>query len=320
MHYSVKDILAAFMQNLRPHIFLLIVNLFYGAGFTVSKMVMPAYIQPFGFILIRVAVTTVLFWILHAFWLREKVDRKDYPLLAACGLFGVVINQEMFFWGLSITTPINASLIMIMTPILVYLISFVLKHEAFTTAKAAGIVLGALGALVILGGRSFSFSSKTLLGDVFILINATSYACYLVMVRPLMKRYHPLTVIKWVFAFGLFPVAAFGYHQLTQVQWHTFTAVTWSSVVFIVMGTTFFAYLLNILALREVSSSVVGAYIYLQPVLASVISIALGKDFLTPEKILSAILIFAGVYLVSFTAHLTKAGNIFMHKLKNHRA
>ena len=293
-------------KSIRAHVFLFIVNLFYGAGFTVSKLVMPEFIKPFGFIFIRVSITTTLFFILHRFWLDEKIEKKDFLLLIVCGMFGVVINQEMFFAGLSITTPINAALIMIMTPILVFVISFFLSHEKATWQKILGLVLGLSGALVILAGRGFNFSSDTLLGDLFILINATSYAIYLVMVRPLMKKYHPLTVVKWVFFFGLIPVTVMGLQQFNQIEWHTFTTQTWVAVAFIIICTTFLAYLLNMLALRDVHSSVVGAYIYLQPILATIISISLGKDEITFEKILSAVLIFSGVYLVSF------AGNIKM--------
>ncbi len=262
---------------------------------------MPEFIKPFGFIFIRVSTVTTLFFLLHYFWQREKVERNDFFLLAICGLFGVVINQEMFFLGLSITTPINASLIMIMTPILVFVISFFLAHEKVTWQKILGIVLGALGAFVIISGKGFNFSGNTVMGDLFILINATSYAVYLVIVRPLMKKYHPLTVVKWVFFFGLFPVTVFGFQQFASVQWHTFTVQVWLAVAFIVVCTTFLAYLLNMLALREVHSSVVGAYIYLQPILSTVISIVVGKDELSFEKIISAVLIFSGVYLVSFS-------------------
>jgi drug/metabolite transporter (DMT)-like permease len=287
-------------KSLRAHFFLFIVNLFYGAGFSISKIAMPEFIKPFGFIFIRVSIVTTLFFILHLFWMTEKVDKKDLLMFAVCGIFGVAINQEMFFAGLSITTPINAALIMIMTPILVFVISFFLSHEEVTWQKILGLVLAAIGALVIMSGKSFNFSSKTIVGDLFILINATSYAIYLVIVRPLMKKYHPLTVIKWVFFFGLIPVTLFGLKQFTQIQWHTFTWQAWAAVAFTVICTTFFAYLLNMLALRDVNSSVVGAYIYLQPILATVISIALGKDELTIQKIIAAILIFSGVFLVSF--------------------
>ncbi len=292
------------MQNLRAHIYLFIVNLFYGAGFSVSKMVMPEFVEPLGFIFIRVSITTALFFVLHRFWINEKVQKKDLLLLAVCGMFGVVINQEMFFLGLNITHPINAALIMIMTPILVFVISFFLSHEKATWQKILGLAFGAAGALIIISGKGFSFSGKTVLGDFFILINATSYAVYLVIVRPLMKKYHPLTVVKWVFFFGLFPVLIFGFPQFNQIQWSGFTTQAWMGLAFVVFGTTFLAYLLNVLALREVHSSVVGAYIYMQPVLATIISIGLGKDHLTYQKILSAALIFSGVYMVSF------AGNI----------
>jgi len=288
------------MKNIRAHIYLFIVNLFYGAGFTVSKMVMPQFIKPFGFIFIRVSLTTTLFFILHRFWLKEKVEKKDLLLLAACGLFGVAINQELFFLGLSITTPINASLIMIMTPVLVFVISFFLSHEQITWQKILGLVLGCSGALIILSGKGFNFNSSTMWGDLLVLINASSFAVYLVIVRPLMKKYHPLTVIKWVFFFGLIPVTLFGVKQFSQIEWSSFTPQIWAAVCFVVICVTFFAYLLNILALRSVHSSVVGAYIYLQPVIATIISISLGKDHITPEKVVSAVLIFSGVYLVSF--------------------
>ena len=297
------------MKNIRAHIYLFIVNLFYGTGFTVSKMVMPEFIKPFGFIFMRVSVTSILFFILHYFWIKEKVERKDLLLLALCGLFGVVINQEMFFMGLSITTPINAALIMIMTPMLVVVISFITQSEKVTWQKVAGLFLGLAGALVILGGKGFSFTSNTLLGDFFILLNAASYAIYLVIVRPLMKKYHPLTVIKWVFLFGLIPVTIFGFNQFTHIQWQAFTPSIWLAVAFIIICTTFLAYLLNVLALREVHSSVVGAYIYLQPVLATIISIAFGKDAITFEKILSACLIFSGVYMVSFAGTIKMFNN-----------
>lgn len=261
---------------------------------------MPDFVQPFAFILIRVTVATALFFLLHFFWMKEKVAYKDFPLIILCSWFGVVINQELFFAGLNITTPINASLIMIMTPILVFVISFFLAHEKATWQKILGITLGALGALIIIGGKKFDFSSKTIPGDLFILVNATSYAIYLVIVHPLMKKYHPLTVVKWVFFFGWFPVLIFGGKQFLCIRWHTFITQTWLAVSFIVICTTFLAYLLNMLALREVHSSVVGAYIYLQPVLATLISVSLGKDSLSVEKIISAIFIFTGVYLVSF--------------------
>jgi drug/metabolite transporter (DMT)-like permease len=287
-------------RKLIAHILLFLVNFFYGANFIVSKLVMPAFILPQGFILIRVVVTTVLFFIVGRFWGNEKVAIKDYPLLIACSLFGVVINQEMFFAGLNITTPINGALIMIMTPILVMVISFFSGHEQLSWQKVSGMVLGTAGAFIIISGKGLNFSSKTALGDFFILLNASSYAIYLVIVRPLMKKYHPMTIIKWVFLFGMPWVIVMGAGQFRSIQWPAFTTGVWLAVAFVVFCTTFCAYLFNVIALREVHSSIVGAYIYLQPILATLISILVGKDSITTEKIISAVLIFSGVYMVSF--------------------
>ena len=287
-------------RKLIAHVLLFLVNLFYGANFIVSKLVMPAYVLPQAFILIRVTVTTTLFFIVGHFWGNEKIAKKDFPLLIVCSLMGVVINQEMFFAGLNITTPINGSLIMIMTPILVMVISFFSGHEQLTWQKVAGMLLGTAGDFIIISGRGLNFSSKTALGDFYILLNATSYAIYLVAVRPLMKRYHPMSIIKWVFLFGVPWVVVLGAGQFRAIQWPTFTIGIWLAVGFVVFCTTFCAYLFNVIALREMHSSIVGAYIYLQPILATLISIVIGKDTLTTEKIISAVLIFSGVYMVSF--------------------
>lgn len=287
-------------RKVLAHILLFLVNLFYGANFIVSKQVMPAFILPQAFILIRVGLTVGLFLIVGAFWGKDKIAGRDFPLLFLCSLFGVVINQELFFAGLNITTPINGALIMIMTPILVMLISFFSGHERLTWQKIAGLVCGTMGAFIIISGKGLNFSSRTALGDLLILLNASSFAIYLVIVRPLMKKYHPMAIIKWVFLLGLPWVLIFGARQFSQIEWQTFSATEWLSVVFVVLFATFCAYLFNIIALREVHSSVVGAYIYMQPVLATLISVLLNKDHFTPEKIISAALIFSGVYFVSF--------------------
>jgi drug/metabolite transporter (DMT)-like permease len=293
-------------RKLIAHILLFLVNLFYGANFIVSKLVMPAFILPQAFILIRVVVTTGLFFIVGRFWGREKVALKDFPLLILCSLVGVVINQELFFAGLNITTPINGALIMIMTPILVMVISFFIGHERLTWQKITGMALGTAGAFIIISGRGLNFSSKTALGDFYILLNATSYAIFLVIVRPLMKKYHPMTIIKWVFLFGVPWVIVMGAGQFKTIQWPSFTTNVWLAVFFVIFCATFCAYLFNVIALREVHSSIVGAYIYMQPILATLISIAVGKDILTTEKLASAALIFSGVYMVSFAGKPNK--------------
>ncbi|MGB1316684.1 MAG: DMT family transporter [Flavobacteriales bacterium] len=292
-------------KTLLAHLALIGAQLLYGANYTIAKEAMPEYIQPFGFVLLRCLGATALFWLVGLF-IKEKVDKKDIPKLVLGGLFGIAINQLMFFKGLSLTQPINAAVLMISTPIMVLIMAAIIIKERITTQKAIGIGVGMLGTLIILvAGKKLSFSSDTFLGDILIFINATSYGVYLVIISPIMRKYHPITVIKWVFLFGLFMVAPFGYEQFSEIGWSTFpTHVIWAAV-YVVIGLSFLAYLFNAVALKYVSPSVVSIYIYLQPIFATVFAISLGKDQLDWIKMLSALLICIGVYLVSAKAKPT---------------
>jgi len=238
------------------------------------------------------------------FYQREKVLIKDYWMLGICGLFGVAINQLLFFKGLDMSTPINAAIIMTANPVMVLIFAAIIIREAITIQKSAGICLGLSGAaLVILQNADLSISSETQMGDLFVFINATSYALYLVLVKPLMEKYHPVTIVKWVFLFGLMYVFPFGYEELSQVKWAAMPPMIVFCVLFVVIGTTFFAYLLNIVALKELSPSIVSYYIYLQPILASVFALTLGKDEIDLIKLIGSVLIFSGIFLISTPIH-----------------
>lgn len=285
---------------LLAHLALFTTNLIYGINYTVAKHVMPAYIKPFGFIFCRVSGALLLFWLFHAFLYKEKVERKDLLKMAACGLFGVAINQLLFFKGLNITTPINAAIIMTTNPVLVLIMAAAIIRERITLRKAGGILLGLTGAVTLLLFKDdFRFGSETVLGDLLIFVNAASYGVYLVLVKPLMAKYKPLTVIKWVFLFGYLVVFPFGWNEFQEIDWMGMPFSIVLETAFVIIGTTFLAYLFNVFALRQVSASTASTYIYLQPVLAALFAILLGKDQLDTIKILSAFVIFLGVYLVS---------------------
>ena len=297
-------------RTLAAHLALLGVNLIYGANYIIAKGVMPDYIGPLGFVFVRGVGALVLFWSLHRFISSERVERNDMVRMALCGLFGVACNQLLFFSGLNLTSPINAAIIMTSTPILVLLASSLLLREAITRFKVGGIALGLTGALLIIFFKqgSASFGSATLLGDVFILVNAISYSVYLVIVKPLMRKYEPLTVIKWVFLFGFVVVGPVGVGEFTEVPFAELPQHVWGAIAFVVLGTTFLAYLLNIFALKHVSPTLVSTYIYLQPLLAAFFAILAGQDQLDLVKVAAAALIFAGVFLVSRPAPAKASG------------
>lgn len=286
--------------SLPAHLALLAVNAIYGANYIVAKGVMPDHIGPLGFVFLRGIGALLLFWTLSAAFGNERIHRNDWKRLIACGLFGVAINQLLFFSGLNLTTPINASIIMTSSPILVLVASSFILRERITGLRMVGIGLGLAGALLILlFKQKASFGSNTFLGDLFIFVNAVSYSVYLVIVKPLMRKYQPLTVIKWVFLFGFCVIAPVGFSEATAVDYGALPGNIWAGILYVVLGTTFLAYLLNIYALKRVSPTLVSAYIYLQPLLASAFAIMLAQDTLDWLKVCSTLLIFTGVFLVS---------------------
>ncbi len=295
-------------KTILVHLALFAVALIYGANYTIAKEVMPLYISPSATILMRVLGATFLFWILVGGKKLVLSNRKEKVILLLSAIFGVVVNQLLFFEGLARTTPINAALIMTTTPLLVLVVSAISGGEKFTFLKIVGVGLGLLGVAMLIssktvvdnsGNSSFMLAFDFNLGDLFILLNATSYAIYLVIAKPLLKKYSALSISKWMFTLALPFVLPFGFSDLGTTNFTEMPTEIYVGLGYIVLFTTFFAYLLNAWALRSVSSSVVGIYIYLQPVLATFIAVALDKDSLTITKIIWATCIFLGVFLVS---------------------
>ena len=287
-------------EHRKAHLSIFIANLIYGANFSIAKIAMPQYIPPAAFILLRVLCATALFFLLdRAPEGRIKIERKDYFRFFELGLFGVAINQMLFFEGLSRTSNINAALIMTSTPILVTLMAFLFLKEHLRWIQSAGIALGLAGAVTLILQYRHSSGKPTAMGDLMVFINAASYALYMVRAKKLMKKYDTWQVIKWTFVFGLLLVLPFGSAGLLEVQWHTFTPAVWLSVVFVLIFTTFFAYLLNTYGLMHLSASVVSFYIYLQPLFATLISLLILQEVISSVQILACLLIFAGVYLVN---------------------
>ena len=283
------------------HLALLFANIIYGVNYSVAKEVMPAYIQPSGFILLRVSAAVILFYVTSLFFPRQKISLADHKRLFLCGVFGVALNQLLFFQGLSLTTPINAALMMVCTPILVLLISTTAHRESLSWKKTFGVIMGLCGALSLLikNGRLDLFNGATALGDLCVLLNAASWGLYLVLVKPLMQRYHTVHVIRWVFFYGFLLVIPFGLNQFLTVGWSELPQHILAKTAFVVLATTYVAYLLNTLALKWASPSLVSVYIYLQPFLAATFALWAGTDQLDLPKIVSAVFIFLGISLTS---------------------
>lgn len=306
------------MRNnlIKAHLALFLVNALYAANHIIAKGVMPQFLSPNAFIALRVVGATILFWLIKlTFFSQEKVARKDLLLLSFCGLFGVAINQLFFFHGLNLSSSINSGIIMTLNPIMVSILAFFLLKESFTPLKTAGILLGATGAvlLTLTAGTGVGDSK---LGDLFLFINALSYALFLVLVKPLMLKYSPLVVITYVFSFGtvfvfLFPPTWF---DLANTSFGTIPNWVWIKIIYIIVGVTFLTYLLTVFGLKRLSASVSSSYIYFQPVLVILFaylfaSFGLSADYtntISLEKIIYMLLIFIGVGMVSRSKQINK--------------
>lgn len=276
-----------------------IVSIIYGITFTIAKDVMPQYIDAYGFILLRVGGSTVLFWLVWLFVPKEKIALGDFPRIIASAFFGIALNMLTLFKGLSLTSPISASVMMVTTPIIVLILSALLIKEHLYKSKIIGILLGLAGtAFLILYGKSIGNATNASYGNFLVFINAVSYGFYLIIVKKLMEKYSAFTFVKWIYLLGFLMVLPFGWSQFETVNWSIVpTTILWK-IGFVVVISTFTTYLINLLSMKELKPTTVAVFIYLQPLFATVFAVGLGKDTLNWVKISAAIMIFSGVYLV----------------------
>ncbi|WP_416446042.1 DMT family transporter [Leeuwenhoekiella sp. A16] len=278
----------------------------YGVNHTIAKDLMPYHIKPFGFILLRVSGAALLFWIISAFYKSEKVDKQDYFRFLGCAFFGMCINMLAFFKGLSLSTPINSSVVVTMTPVILLVLSVIFLRERVSWVKVLGIGLGFIGALVLIlfGAQHQKNAPNIPFGNLLLLVNASAYGVYLILVKPLVAKYNTITMMKWFFLLGVLMNLPVSFGEFAEVHWATLSFDVIWKMGFVIVGTTFMTYLLNLYALKTLKTSTLGAFIYLQPVIAALFAIFVGADRLTPIRMMAALLIFTGVYLSTRTKPL----------------
>lgn len=290
----------------KAHLAVLGTNLFFAANFSFVKMVSPMPVKPFGLNIFRVGVSLALFWMLWLFSGKPAgIDRKDIGRFFLCGLTGIAINQMLFIKGLTLTSPIHASLLMLTTPLLITIFALWVLKEALTPTKIMGLLLGAGGAGLLIASKGGEREAQDYLkGDLLIMINAVSYAVYFILVKPLMLSYSPLHVVRWVFTFGLLLILPIGLPEALQVPFNAFTTAQWGAFASVILTGTFLAYSFTAYGIQHLGAGVTGSYIYTQPIFAVAIAIFFFGEALSPAKWLAAALIFSGVYLAGRKKHL----------------
>ena len=273
----------------------------YGLNHTVAKVVMPDYVGAFGFIFIRTAGAALLFWLLSLFLPKEKIDRGDYLRLFLACLMGMCINMLSFFKGLELSTPVNSGIFATTNPIIILLLSYLFLGEKIGIRKFLGITLGFTGALILVlyGTQNTGNAPNVLMGNILFMINSVFFSGFIIVVKPLSEKYNTVTIMKWLFLIGFiltFPVTVSEY---SEVDWPNMPLDVLLRVAFVVLGTTFSTYLLNLYALRNLQASTVGAFAYAQPIIAISYAIYTGNDILDGVKAVACLVIMLGVYLVS---------------------
>jgi len=273
----------------------------YGINHTIAKGVMPNYVRPFGFIFLRLFGATILFWAISFFGPSEKLEKRDWSRILVCAIFGMGINMLSFFKGLSLSTPINSAVLITITPILVVILSALFIKEKVSLQRGIGVFLGLIGALglVLFGAEVRQDATNIPLGNLLFIVNATSYGLYLILVKKLLEKYHPFTLMKWLFGIGLILTLPVTYSDFMKIQWQQMPMEALGAVAFVVIGTTFLTYLFNVFALTQLKASTVGVFMYLQPLIGIVFAILSGKDHLNLIKFTAIVLVLMGVYLVS---------------------
>ena len=286
-------------ENFKIYATLTFVSLLYGINYSVLKIIVPEFVGPYGLIVIRVLISSMVFWIIYAFK-PEKIEWKaDGVRLFLCALTGAGLNMLLFFKGISLTSAVNGSIIMTLTPVLVLVWASILIKEKITFVKIAGIAVGMIGALIIFYQPEALITSGNWIGDILVFLNALVYGAYLVMIKPLMKKYKPITVATWVFTIAIVIVVPVGFQEALAIDFTNLPMKVWLSMGFAIVFVTVIVYFLNIWTLVRVESSVVGAFIYLQPVFATLTAILFFDETFSLKHLLAAVFVFAGVWLVT---------------------
>jgi drug/metabolite transporter (DMT)-like permease len=293
------------------HLSLLAANIIYGVNYSIAKSVMPDTIKPFALVSVRTVFAAMLFWTTSLFLPKETVSRKELLYLFGCSFFGMVINQTLFLLGLSYTSPVNSSIIVSTNPIFAFIFAALILKENFTFLKGAGMAIGLAGVLLlILQNGTPDIGSTTFLGDVFTLVNTMSWAFYTVIIKRMVEKYHPVTVMKWTFLFAMLTTVPLGYSEWSTMDWTAISPKGWLGIGFIVVFATYIGYLLISFGLRRLSPTIVSTYTYINPVIAAYLASIMGQDRINVVMVISAMLIFTGVFVVS----LQKNGNSVVQK------
>jgi drug/metabolite transporter (DMT)-like permease len=285
---------------IKAHVSVFSACLIWGLMSPICKDAMLNGISGIDVVAFRVVGAAALFWIASLFTKPTKVAKRDLLMIALAALLGLVCNQCCFTIGLSITSPVNASIVTTSLPIITMILAAIFLHEPVTSKKVIGIFCGAAGALILIMGSASAANVKAgdIRGDLLCLLSQFSFACYLAIFKKLIQRYDVVTFQKWMFVFGAIMVLPVSFTHVAAIPWAQISIKTWLEIAFVVVGSTFFAYILMMIGQKSLRPTVISMYSYVQPIVACVVSVIAGLGIFGWGQSFATVLIFVGVYLV----------------------
>lgn len=282
------------------HIALFVANVIFGFNTPISRSLIPDSIDPFVLTFFRMAGAMVLFWSVSLFVKKEHVPAKDILLLFFASVFALVLNQMPFISGLSMTSPIDASIVITLLPIVSMFLAAIIIKEPITLKKVLGVIVGASGALILILSRAGADTgNRSLWGNLIIFGGVVSYSLYLTMFKGLISRHSPVTLMKWMFLFASLMCLPICYPAIAATDFSSLPLNAYLRIGYVVVFATFTTYLLIPIGQKVLRPTTISMYNYVQPIVAALVAVALGQDVFGWDKILSGVLVFAGVYLVT---------------------
>ncbi len=297
--YNVQ-IMTKELTNLKSHASMWITQILWGLNPAITKIVFTAGLTPLFIYDCRMIGAALLFWIASFFTKRERVERSDMLHIFFASMLGIILNLGMFLYGVQLTSPVNASIISTISPILTMSLAALFLREPITKKKSGGVIIGGLGAILLITNSAHASGiSGNIIGDVLCILAQTCYSCYLVFYKGLTTKYSPMTLMKWMFTFSALSSLPFTYSEFANFNFGNIPDLAIYGICFIVIGPTFISYLLLPIGQKNLRPTIISSYNYIQPVVSTIVAISWDLDNFNLLKIASILLIFIGVFMVS---------------------
>ncbi len=283
------------------HLSIFAVNLIFGINTPITKTILNSSlnIDALALTYLRFIGATLVFWLVSILFKIPKANKKDIPFFILASLFGVVLNQTSFVFGLSKTSPVDASIVVSLTPIVTMIFSAIFIKEPITFKKVLGVLIGCSGALILILSNTSSGGNSNWIGNAICFVSCLSYGLYLTAFKPLIQRNHPITLMKWMFLFGTIISTPFTFSHLTSIEFNQINADITLRILFVILGATFVTYLLIPVGQTRIRPTTLSMYNYLQPIVTTVLSVFMGLGVFGLKQSIATALVFLGVYIVT---------------------